>query len=289
MPATPSLDELIPRLRERAADPARRTYVRDNQFSRTVTSMDLGGMLSMGRTLGGLLKQSLRAQREGRIDPEAVAMADDIERQMHTPVDDGLPAPADEATVQAAEAVLRVTLPAAMRRVYTEVADGGFGPGYGLLPLARVVREYGVLRQPDMMPRGREWPAGLLPVVSQHPGWDCVEASTGRVVSWDPEDLSERSSEARFQASFQELAPSVEAWLAEWVESPTAEQERDEMMARFQSSDYQVQQAREARAMIRGMSLEERRAMGLPDEGWEEVVWGGIGWPEDDAEATSGR
>lgn len=282
MPATPSLDELIPRLRERAADPERRTYIRDNQLSRTFSTLDLGGMLSLGRTLGGLLQQSVKAQREGVIDPEAVAMASDIERRMNTPVDDGLPAPADEATIEAVEAVLRLTLPVAMRRVYTEVADGGFGPGFGLLPLARVVKEYGTLRSPGMMPRGREWPAVLLPVLSQDPGWDCIEVGTGRVISWDPEDLTERSSEARFRASFQELAPSVEAWLGEWVDSRTHEQERDDMMARFQSPDYQAQQAREARAAIRRMSLEERRAMGLPDEGWEEVVWGGIGWPEDD-------
>ena len=144
----------------------------------------------MGRTLGGLLEQSIMAQRQGVVDPEAVAMADAIQRQMATPVDDGLPAPADEATIEAVEAVLRLELPVAVRRVYTEVADGGFGPGFGLLPLARVVKAYGTLRQPGMMPRGREWPAGLLPVVSQDPGWDCVEASSGRVVSWDPEDLT---------------------------------------------------------------------------------------------------
>jgi hypothetical protein len=130
-----------------------------------------------------------------------------------------------------------------------------------------------------MMPRGREWPAGLLPVLHQDPGWDCVEASTGRVVGWDPEELSERSSEARFQASFSDVAPSVEAWLAEWLTSRTHEEERDEMMAQFTSPEYQAKQANEARDAIRRMSLEERRAMGLPDENWEEVVWGGIGWP----------
>ena len=287
MPATPpSLDALISRLRERAADPERRTYIRETQFGRQMGSLDLGGMLSLGRTLGGLLQQSVKAQREGVIDPEAVAMADDIQRRMETPVDDGLPAPADEATVEAVEAVLRLTLPVAMRRVWTEVADGGFGPGYGLLPLARVVKEYGTLRSPGMMPRGREWPAGLLPVLSHDPGWDCVEASTGRVIGWDPEDLSERSSETRFQASFQEVAPSVEAWLDEWLASKTHAEQRDDMMAEFMSPAYQAKQANEARAAIGRMTLEERRAMGLPDEGWEEVVWGGIGWPPDDAEGT---
>jgi len=30
------------------------------------------------------------------------------------------------------------------------------------------------------------------------------------------------------------------------------------------------------------MSIEERRAMGLPDVGWEQVVWGGIGLEPDE-------
>jgi len=257
----PSLDALIPRLRERAADPERRTFIRETQFSRQMSSLDLGGVLSLGRTLGGLLRTSVTMQREGRIDPEGVAMADEIQRRMETPVDDGLPAPADEATVEAAEAVLRLTLPVAMRRVWMEVADGGFGPGFGLLPLGHVVKEYGSLRSPGMMPRGREWPAGLLPVLSQDPGWDCIEASTGRVIGWDPEDLSERSSEARFQASFSEVAPSVEAWLDEWLGAKTHAEQRDEMMAEFTSPAYQARQAREARDAIRRMSLEERRAI----------------------------
>jgi hypothetical protein len=59
------------------------------------------------------------------------------------------------------------------------------------------------------------------------------------------------------------------------------------MMARAMSSESQVNQARASRAAIARMSLDERRAMGLPDVGWEQVVWGGLGWeePGDDAGA----
>jgi hypothetical protein len=38
-----------------------------------------------------------------------------------------------------------------------------------------------------------------------------------------------------------------------------------------------VEEARKARAMIAAMRPEERAAMGLPEVGWESVVWGGIG------------
>ena len=64
MTATPPLDTLIARLRERAADPARRTTVRENQLSRSMRGMDLGGMLSLGRGLGSMLKSVVAANQE---------------------------------------------------------------------------------------------------------------------------------------------------------------------------------------------------------------------------------
>jgi hypothetical protein len=42
-----------------------------------------------------------------------------------------------------------------------------------------------------------------------------------------------------------------------------------------------VEEARKARARIAAMSSEQRRAMGLPDVGWEKVVWGGLGLEDD--------
>ena len=46
--------------------------------------------------------------------------------------------------------------------------------------------------------------------------------------------------------------------------------------------DAQVRMAREARANIAKKTPEERAAMGLPAVGWEAVVWGGLGWDEDE-------
>lgn len=283
MSPTPELDALIPRLRERAADPERRTNLRQTQFGAQVESLSLGGLLSMGRGLGAMLRDVVRANEAGQVHPEGLAMAEELQRQMETPVETGLPAPADEARIAAAEAALGVALPPALRRVYADVADGGFGPGEGLVPLARMVEAYRELRSPGMMPRGREWPAGLLPVVEVDPGWDCVEAATGRVIAWDPEELTERSSEERFRRSFSVEHPSVEAWLEAWLGSRTHAEEHAAMMAELMSPESQVRQAREARAAIGRMTPAERAAMGLPETGWEEVVWGGIGWDPDEA------
>jgi hypothetical protein len=50
----------------------------------------------------------------------------------------------------------------------------------------------------------------------------------------------------------------------------------------------QVEQARAARAHIAAMTPEARAAMGLPEVGWERVVWGGIGLDEGEESAPDG-
>ncbi len=52
-------------------------------------------------------------------------------------------------------------------------------------------------------------------------------------------------------------------------------------------TDAQVRMAREARAAISQKTPEERAAMGLPAVGWEKVVWGGLGWDEDEDGGSS--
>jgi hypothetical protein len=43
-----------------------------------------------------------------------------------------------------------------------------------------------------------------------------------------------------------------------------------------------VEEARKSRATIAAMTPEARAAMGLPEVGWEAVVWGGIGLDPDE-------
>jgi hypothetical protein len=287
--ATPDLEALLPQLRSRAADPQRRTDVRPSELGASISTLDLGGLLAMGRDLGASLRNVVAANQAGRVDQAGHARALELERAMSTPAPSVLPGPAAETVVARAEADLGVALPVALRRVYTEVADGGFGPGPGLLPLMDVVAEYRDLGRPDgRLPRGRSWPAGLLPIVEMDPGFDCCEAATGRIIAWDPEELSEHAGEDRFRRSFREIFPSVEAWLGEWVGSRTQAEQTAALMARVMSNDAQVQMAREARANIAKLSPEERAKMGLPDTGWERVVWGGLGWDEDETAGPAG-
>ena len=269
------LDDLLPRLRARAADPERRTSSRPSQLIAGMRTMDLGGLLTMGRSLADQLRGVVAANQQGRVDPAGVEAAAGIERAMHTPAPSVLPGPADEGWLAQVEARIGVPLPPALRRVYTEVADGGFGPGEGLLPLGQVAAQYDELRSPGMMPRGRSWPDGLLPLVSMDPGWDCVAAPSGRVVAYDPEDLDERVSDRRWAAAFRELHPSVEAWLTDWVGSKTQE----EVMAAQRAS----MQANAAYTHIRNLQAstpEQLAQFGLTD-GWEAEMAARMGapWP----------
>ncbi len=271
------MEELIERLKARAADPERRTDTRPSVFTQRLGGMDLDGLLRGLRQSRADLDRAEAASRSGHVDPVAHAAALDLEAQMRTPADTDLPAPADAQTVTEAERRIAVSLPPFLRRLYTEVADGGFGPSEGLVPLARMTMRYEELQMGEELPRGRSWPAGLLPVVGRDPGWDCVEASTGRVVAWDPEGLSERSGDAAFRRSFSAIAPSVEEWFGAWVSAETFE----ERMAR-QVVEANLKAAREARARIGAMTPEQRAQMGLPEDGWERVVWGGLGLEEEE-------
>jgi hypothetical protein len=215
------------------------------------------------------------ANEAGRVDPTPLAAAQGFDRQMTTPAPGILPAPADAAHVAAVEARMGVRLPFALRRVYGDVADGGFGPGEGLLPLAEVARQYEALRASGAMPRGRSWPDGMLPLVSMDPGWDCVEAATGRVIAWDPDELAERSGEAVFARSFRVIRPSVEAWLTDWVGSRTQAEVMDAQMHAMREDG-----GRTHIRALQAMTAEQREAMGL-GPGWEADMAAtmGITWP----------
>ena len=174
-------------------------------------------------------------------------------------------------SVRVAERDLGLALPPLLVRLYTEVADGGFGPGAGLVDLGRLVRETRTLRSGELLPRNRAWPPALLPLVRLDPGWTCIDAATSRIVDWDPEDLEERTSQARFDRSFEERSPSLQAWLSKWVVSKTAadrnkpsEKERwARMAARAQTPEGQARQHRKTQAFIATLTPEERERYGL--------------------------
>ena len=83
--------------------------------------------------------------------------------------------PARPDEVDAAEAALGFPIPLLLRRLYTEVGNGGFGPGYGLegVPTipptsgeADIVALYEQYSGPSAEYPAVRWPQGLVPLIS---------------------------------------------------------------------------------------------------------------------------
>jgi len=138
-----------------------------------------------------------------------------------------IPPPATLAEVEAAERVLGFNFPTLLRRIYLEVANGGFGPDYGLLGVppdgttddqgGTILSLYGTLplNNPDIPYEGEddyeflEWPEKLLPIC--HYGcaiyacFDC-EGEDGAIVIWEG-GLLDSLPEAN----------SLQEWLENWL------------------------------------------------------------------------
>ncbi len=122
---------------------------------------------------------------------------------------DLLPAlePASNDSVAALEKVVGAKLPTLLRRLYLEVGNGGFGPGYGLLSVDKVLE---IVRSP--------WPSWIdLPLLMVC-DWGCaisslVDASDDRGAMWgfdpNPTGVNEESL-------FEENC-SLGEWLERWV------------------------------------------------------------------------
>lgn len=76
--------------------------------------------------------------------------------------------------LQIAEKAIGVQLPSLLTRIYLEVGNGGFGPGYGLLPIYRNRRSNGMIEvYESFINRAKQrhciWPAGIVPICT----WGC--------------------------------------------------------------------------------------------------------------------
>ena len=133
------------------------------------------------------------------------------------------PPPASEDAIAAAEAELGFALPAALRRLYLEVADGGVGPGGGIFGLSELVAKHHEMTDEPVGPQGQAWPPALLPI--QGDDWDlvCLDRESGRLVYWDLEELDDDDElppdNPTWAASFVPEADDLETWLGAWASS----------------------------------------------------------------------
>ena len=128
-------EDLIARIRRRATNPETRTDAPPTTKGRSV---QVGGMSVVGVDLQSIL----RGDSKPSPSSDAAALK-----------------PADQASLIDAQNKLGFALPPSLQQLYTQIGNGGFGPGAGILPLQEVVRIYlGLLETPP----GRRAPAGRL-------------------------------------------------------------------------------------------------------------------------------
>ena len=132
-----------------------------------------------------------------------------------------LPAPADEGRLAEAEATVGFALHPLLARLYRDVADGGFGPDYRLLPLlgpgSSVVSEYLERRERSIGVEWPEWPEGLVPILT----WGCAmyaavdcHSEQGQVLLFEPNPYSGGTWDECWFRYSESLAAWLEAWLA---------------------------------------------------------------------------
>jgi len=125
----------------------------------------------------------VRRYTRGTPDYESALRQGMLERLPHTP-------PASTSAVEQAEELVGATLPGLVQNIFLDIANGGFGPAYGVLGVEHGFRDDLQRTAVDISKRRDEWlgmPDNLLPLCS----WGCaiysfVHCPSGRIFGWDP-------------------------------------------------------------------------------------------------------
>lgn len=153
-----------------------------------------------------------------------------VRRRLQTKISDMNPGarptlrPGDSATFANDEKELGFEFPPLLKRLYGEIGNGGFGPGYGMIGLTGGVPDdlgqtapesYLALRGNDPEP-GWNWPVGLLPIC--HWGCailSCIDCEDGnfRMRMFDPN----AHSDGDWGDAFFDESLGFEEWIAAWA------------------------------------------------------------------------
>ncbi len=151
----------------------------------------------------------------------------DLQKLKDSALKQGGNLPATDATIRDAERALGFPIPAPLRRLYSEIGDGGFGPGHGFYGLASgtdkfpdesVVFLYTLFRKGDPEDPSFSWPYMLLPIMD----WgcairSCLDCSTPSlpIIRHDPNvsaPLQFRSEDWHFEEWLQAWLDGYDLW-----------------------------------------------------------------------------
>ncbi|MFB8081720.1 SMI1/KNR4 family protein [Streptomyces sp. NPDC056013] len=141
-------------------------------------------------------------------------------RTTATATSTALPPTAGAEEVAAAETALGFALPPLLARLYREVANGGYGPDYQLLPLIgpgrTVLSEYRSERTASTEGETPYWPAGVLPILdwgcAMYAAVDCL-SENATVLLFEPNGMTDDGAVAWF-VDAESLTEWLETWLA---------------------------------------------------------------------------
>ena len=153
--------------------------------------------------------------------------------------------PATAAAIEDAEASLGVALPPLLRRLYVEIGNGGFGPGYGVLGLVGGATDS---RGHSAIDLHRRWPTETTEVLLPICHWGCgiyslIECAPdpGRMWGCDP------NADSGGDGPLRDAELDFHGWLTLWVEGrlQQAASTRDE-----ESGEWRIATQAEVRGWI---------------------------------------
>jgi len=134
--------------------------------------------------------------------------------------------PCSRQVIEAAERDLGFALPAVLRDIYLHVANGGFGPGYGVMGVYGgfkddlnhdIVEVYRIYTQGDPEDSSWIWPRGWVPICH----WGCIIYSVvDCLTSPHPvyfADISAKEAGTAMETILHHHKPSLAQWLDDWM------------------------------------------------------------------------
>ncbi len=133
--------------------------------------------------------------------------------------------PVDRTIVEHTEATLNFRLPELLRQIYTEVGNGGLGPGYGLWDIESLVRMYPHCHESNPYQPNELWPKGMLDICEWGCGiTGCIDCSNAEAPVYmfeaDPTTEENEAGDEIWVAleGFELHRPSFENWMEAWLD-----------------------------------------------------------------------